>query len=143
VGLTVYGSKGQSEAQRVQDEQACYDWAKQQTGIDPTTVSVNADSAGKAAKAQADSATGGAGVKGAAKGAAAGAVVGAIAGDAGTGAAVGAAAGGVKGRRAAKNAEAQAEKQGQQQAVAQGQATMGTFSKTMATCLQGRGYAVN
>jgi hypothetical protein len=56
---------------------------------------------------------------------------------------VGAAAGGLKGRKAAKNAKAQAETQGQQQAVAQGQATIGTFSKTMATCLQGRGYAVN
>jgi hypothetical protein len=139
----VYPSKGQSEAQRVQDEQACYEWAHQQTGIDPTTVSVNADSAGNAAKAQADSATSGAGVRGAARGAAAGAVVGAIAGDAGTGAAIGAAAGGVRGRKAAKKAEAEAEQQGQQQAVAQGQATMATFSKTMATCLQGRGYAVN
>lgn len=143
VGLTVYAAKGQSQAQQVQDEGACYQWAKEQTGIDPTKVSVNADSAGKAAKAQSDSATSGAAVSGAARGAAGGAVVGAIVGDAGTGAAVGAVAGGARGRKSKKQADAQAEQQGQQQATAQASATMDKFSKAMATCLQGRGYTVN
>lgn len=142
LGLSVYPSKGQSKDQQLKDEKECYQWAGEQTGIDPT-VQVNADSAGKVAAAKADSAATGAAVGGAARGAVGGAVVGGIVGDAGEGAAVGAVAGGVRGRRARKQAEAQGEQQGKQAAQAANAETRKTFAKSMATCLQGRNYAVN
>lgn len=142
LGLSVYPSKGQTKEQQAKDEKECYQWAGEQTGIDPN-VQVNADSAGKVAAAKADSAATGAAVGGAARGAVGGAVVGGIVGDAGDGAAVGAVAGGVKGRKARKQAGAQAEQQGKQAAQAANAETRKTFAKSMATCLQGRGYAVN
>ncbi len=142
LGLSVYPSKGQTKDQQAKDEKECYQWAGEQTGIDPN-VQVNADSAGKVAAAKADSAATGAAVGGAARGAVGGAVVGGIVGDAGDGAAVGAVAGGVKGRKARKQAEAQAGQQGKQAAEAANAESRKTFGKSMATCLQGRGYAVN
>ena len=142
LGLSVYPSKGQTKDQQAKDETECYQWAGEQTGIDPN-VQVNADSAGKVAAAKADSAATGAAVGGAARGAVGGAVVGGIVGDAGDGAAVGAVAGGVKGRKARKQAEAQAGQQGKQAAQAANAESRKTFAKSMATCLQGRGYAVN
>jgi len=142
LGLSVYPSKGQTKDQQAKDETECYQWAGEQTGIDPN-VQVNADSAGKAAAAKADSAATGAAVGGAARGAVGGAVVGGIVGDAGDGAAVGAVAGGVKGRKARKQAEAQAGQQGKQAAQAANAESRKTFAKSMGTCLQGRGYAVN
>ena len=38
LGLTVYPAKSQTAAQQEADEQACYKWAGEQTGIDPATV---------------------------------------------------------------------------------------------------------
>jgi len=55
LGIYVYPTKGQTQDQLITDEAHCYSWAKQQTGIDPTTVKPNTDSAQKAAKAKADS----------------------------------------------------------------------------------------
>ena len=49
-GLTVQPSKGQSQPQQVQDEQACYQWAQEQSSMDPAAVAVNPDSAGKTAR---------------------------------------------------------------------------------------------
>jgi hypothetical protein len=142
LGLVVFPAKDQTKEQQAADEKACYDWSKEQTGIDPAAVTVNADSAAAAGKAAADTATQGAGVKGAARGAAGGAVVGGIAGDAGTGAAIGAVAGAAKGRKAKK----QASQQAQQQAVAgaEGEAAgkMEAFKKGMSACLEGKGYSV-
>ena len=84
LGLVVFPAKDQTKEQQAADEKACYDWSKQQTGVDPAAVTVNTDSAAAAGKAAADTATHGAAVKGAAGGAAGGAIVGGIAGDAGT-----------------------------------------------------------
>src|SRR4051812_11814379 len=82
LGLYVFPAKGQTPEQQKQDEQTCYAWAQEQSSIDPANVKANPDSAKKAAGAKADSATAGAGVKGAAKGAVGGAVIGGITGDA-------------------------------------------------------------
>jgi len=142
LGLVVFPAKDQRKEQQATDENACYDWSKEQTGIDPAAVTVNTDSAAAAGKAAADTATQGAGAKGAARGAAGGAVVGGIAGDAGTGAAIGAVAGVAKGRKAKK----QASQQAQQQAVAgaEGEAAgkIEAFKKGMSACLEGKGYSV-
>jgi len=142
LGLVVFPAKDQTKEQQAADEKACYDWSKEQTGIDPAAVTVNTDSAAAAGQAAADTATQGAGAKGAARGAAGGAIVGGIAGDAGTGAAIGAATGAVRGRRAKK----QAGQQAQQQAVAgaEGEAAgkIEAFKKGMSACLEGKGYSV-
>lgn len=140
LGIYVYPTKGQTPAEQAADEQACYAWAQQQTGIDPTKLTVNSDSAAKAAKAQADSAAAGAGAGGAARGAAGGAAVGAVAGDAGKGAGVGAVTGAAAGRHKKKEAEQQAEQQATTQTQAQAAQMTDAFKKAMSACLEGKGY---
>ena len=142
VGLYVFPSAGQTKGVQLSEEQQCYDWAQQQTGIDPTKVTANTDSAAKASGDKAAAATQGAAVGGAARGAAAGALIGAAAGDAGTGAAIGAASGAVAGRRARRRAEAQAEQAGANQAVAVANDKIVQFKKAMSVCLEGKGYTV-
>jgi len=142
LGIFVYAAKGQSKDQQALDQKACYTWAGSQTGIDPATVSVNADSAAAAGKAAADEATAGAGLKGAARGAAGGAAVGAIAGDAGTGAGVGAVVGAARGRKAKKQAGAQAEQQAVSQAEGQAAGKIDAFKNAITACLEGKGYTV-
>lgn len=143
LGMIVYPAKGQAHDVQLQDEQACYTWSNQQTGIDPTKVKTNPDSAAQAAAAKTKQATTGAAVGGAARGAAGGAVVGAITGDAGKGAEVGAAVGAMSGRRKKKQAEKQAAQAGANANVAQAQQQIDTFKKAMGTCLQGKGYTVS
>ena len=129
----VYPAKGQSPDQQKKDESACYQWAVQQTGFDPSKPA-----AAPAAPPPPTTATGttpGAGVRGAARGAVVGEVVG---GDAGTGAAVGAAA--ARGQSRRQNAAAAQQQQAAaQQATSQQQAA---FGKARAACLEGKGYTV-
>jgi hypothetical protein len=140
--LYVFAAKSQTPEQQSQDEQVCYAWAKDQSGIDPALVKANPDSAMKVAGAKADTATAGAGVAGAARGAAGGAVVGAIAGDAGTGAGVGAVVGLAAGRKAKKQAKKQAEQQAAQQTNAWAAQQIDTFKKAFSACVEGKGYTV-
>jgi hypothetical protein len=143
LGLAVYPGSGQDATQQGKDENECYAWARQETGIDPTAAPTPAPVA--------DAPKGGA-VKGAARGAARGAAVGAISDerhigdegslDAGEGAAAGATAGAVRGRRAQKKATKQAEAQAKQTAQAQDTAAKDTFKKAWGACLEGRGYNV-
>ena len=133
LGLFVYPGSGQDAAKQGQDENECYGWARQQTGIDPTAPPTKAETP--------DVPKGGA-VKGAAGGAAVGTAVGAIVGETGEGAAVGAVAGAAKGRRAQKKAQKQAKAQAQQAAEAQDVQKKETFKKAWGACLEGRGYSV-
>jgi hypothetical protein len=143
LGLFVYPGASQDAAKQGLDENECYGWARQQTGIDPTAPPTQA--------AAAEAPKGGA-VKGAARGAAKGAAVGAISDerhigdegslDAGEGAAAGAAVGAAKGRRAQKKAGKQAEAQAQQTAQTQDAQKKDTFKKAWGACLEGRGYSV-
>jgi hypothetical protein len=143
LGLFVYPGAGQDATKQAADENECYAWARQQTGIDPTAAPKPVEAA--------EAPKGGA-VKGAARGAAKGAAVGAIADndyerdegnlDAGEGAAAGAAAGAVKGRRAQKKAGKQAEAQAKQATQAQDAQTKDTFKKAWGACLEGRSYSV-
>lgn len=132
LGIFPYPKNQQSAAQQQKDEQECYGWSKQQTGIDP---------AAPAPPPQAKKPKGG-GMKGAAGGAAAGAAVGAIAGDTGEGAAIGATAGAMRGRRQQRKAGKQAEKQAEAAAGQQKQQTLETFKKAFGGCMDGRGYSV-
>ncbi|BDG05605.1 glycine zipper family protein [Anaeromyxobacter oryzae] len=134
-GLYVYPSKGQTKDVQDKDEYDCYQWAKQQSGIDPLAPAT-------AAPAQPAEAPKGGAVKGAAKGAAAGAAIGAVAGDAGKGAAIGATAGGVKGVAGKKKQQEAAAKEATAATQQQAQQTTATFNKAFGVCLEGRGYSV-
>src|SRR5262249_59883255 len=71
MNMFVYPGSGQDAAKQGQDENECYAWARQQTGIDPTATPAPA--------APVEKQRGGA-VKGPARGAAGGAAVGALPG---------------------------------------------------------------
>ncbi len=133
LGVYVYPKQNQDGLQQAKDEQECYGWAKQQTGIDPAAPPPEPAEAKKVK---------GAGAKGAAAGAGGGAAVGAIVGDAGEGAAAGAVIGGMKGRRQQRQANKQAEKQAEAAAKQQQEQRIGTFRKGFSACLEGRGYSV-
>lgn len=134
LGMYVYPGSGQNAAQQDKDEVECYNWARQQTNIDPMAAP---------APVQAAEVPKGGAAKGAVRGAAAGAVVGeAHDGDASSGAGAGAAVGAMKGRRAQKKGEKQAEQQAQQKTEAQTASTKDTFKKAWGACLEGRKYSV-
>ncbi len=135
LGLYVFPSNEQSKDTQDKDEVACYKWAKEQTGIDPTNppqVEVK----------EADTSLDGSAVVGSAKGAAAGAAIGAIAGDAGEGAAIGAVIGGLRGRRARKTGDKVEQQQNIQAAEAQEKEMMDNFKKAFTACMEGKGYTV-
>jgi hypothetical protein len=135
MNLYVYPSKNQSQSQQKKDEFACYQWAVEQSGIDPLNLP-------KVEAAPVQSGPTGGAVKGAAKGAAAGAAIGAIAGDAGKGAAIGAAAGGMKGISKGKQAQAQQNQQAQANTAAKEQEMKDSFKKAFSVCIEGKGYTV-
>jgi hypothetical protein len=133
--LSVFPAKNQSQQKQKEDEYACYNWAKEQSGIDPLNppkVEAPPPETGP---------TGGA-VVGAAKGAAAGVAIGAIAGDAGKGAAIGATAGAIAGRRAGKQAQAQQNQQAQSTAKKTEEEMKNSFTKAFSACMEGKGYTV-
>lgn len=135
LGIYVFPAKDQKPEQQATDEQACYSWAVQQSGVDPMNMTpTKPDSV----------ATGpdGSAVKGAAKGAIAGVAIGAIAGDAGKGAAIGAAAGGMKGVAGKKRKDAKQEEANTQAAASKDKAALDSFKKAYSACLEGKGYSV-
>ena len=135
VGVFVFPGNNQSQSQQKKDEYACYEWAVEQSGIDPLNppkVEAPPPQSGP---------TGGA-VVGAAKGAAAGAAIGAITGDAGEGAAVGAVVGGLAGRRQGKQAQAQANQQAEASVAATEQQMKDTFKKAFSACMEGKKYTI-
>ena len=137
----IYPSKGQSQEQQERDKFECYNWARQQTGFDPTAPS----SASTPPPPKKEAPQQGGLLQGGARGAAVGAVGGAIAGDAGKGAAIGAATGAMVGgmRRADQG---RSEKQQQRDVAPQGgaPATQGrtNYERAQRACLEGRGYTV-
>ncbi len=128
----VYPQKGQTKEQQQKDQYECYQWAKQQTGVDPMA---------SAPQAAPSSTPKGGAVRGAAGGAAVGAIGGAIAGDAGKGAAIGAGVGAAGGAiRKRRGEQQQAAAQQQQQAATQEQRA--TYQRAFGACMEGRGYTV-
>ncbi len=135
LGVYVFPAKDQKPDQQATDEQACYSWAVQQSGVDPLNMKpTKPDSVGKGPDGSA--------ARGAAKGAVAGVAIGAIAGDAGKGAAIGAAAGGMKGAAGSKKKQAKAEEDAKKKAAAADQAKIDSFKKAYSACLEGKGYSV-
>lgn len=135
MGLYVFPAKGQSQSQQKKDEFECYNWAVEQSGIDPLNLP-------KVEAAPVQSGPTGAAVGGAAKGAAAGAAIGAITGDAGEGAAVGAVVGGLAGRRHGQAAQAQANQKATAGATAAEQEQKDSYKKAFSVCIEGKGYTI-
>lgn len=135
LGVYVFPAKEQKPEQQTTDEQACYTWAVQQSGVDPLNMTATKP---ESVATGAD----GSAVKGAAKGAVAGVAIGAIAGDAGKGAAIGAAAGGMAGVSGKKKKEAQKQEKAKQEAAAADKAKVESFKKAYSACLEGKGYSV-
>jgi hypothetical protein len=158
MGIYAFPTKGQDAAHQSQDESACYQFAIQQTSVDPfhlqkQTEAAHQQNAAAAQQqaAQASQAGQGAVAGSVARGAAAGALVGGVSNgsSSGEGAAVGAAAGLIAGARRKKAAQAQAQAQAQEQAAAQAsaidqnaQAQMTEFKKAFSACMQAKNYTV-
>ena len=123
--LFVYPAKGQSAEQTEKDKYECYQWAKQNTGVDPmqgATQQQKSDTSGDVAK----------GVVG---GALSGLVIGNIAGGSGSkGAAAGAVFGGI-----GSASRSHRRQSSQQQASGQSRAN---YDRAYGACLEGRGYTV-
>jgi hypothetical protein len=140
LGVYVFPAKSQTPEQQSVDEQACYSWAVQQSGVDPLNMTPT--------KAQpVDKSPDGSVVAGAAVGAMAGAVVGSAVHHHGyhTGgaAAAGAMVGAMAGAAHKSKKDAQKEQQAQQAAAATDKAKIDSFKKAYTACLQGKGYSVN
>ena len=136
LGMYVFPAKNQDADQQAKDENDCYTWAVQQSGVDPINPP-----AVQAEQVQTGG-TGGAMIRGGARGALRGAAIGAISGHAGRGAAIGASMGGLRGgvRHGAEQAAAQ---QGADAAAQQTEANlMNNFKKAYTACLEGKGYTV-
>jgi hypothetical protein len=150
MNIYAFPTKGQDASQQSQDEAACYQYAVQQTGVDPFQLQQQAaaqQQQAAAAQQQAAQAGQGAAAAGAVKGAAAGALIGGVAhgASAGEGAAYGAAAGLLIGHRRQKEAQQQAQQQAaaQSAAIQQGtQAQMTDFKKAFSVCMQAKNYMV-
>ncbi|MGE0623851.1 MAG: glycine zipper domain-containing protein [Pseudomonadales bacterium] len=149
LNVYVFPSQGQAADQQSQDEAACYQWAVQNSGVDPFELAKQQEQQQQQAAAQqqqAQSSVRGSGVRGAVGGAATGALIGEIADDdAGEGAAYGAAAGAIMGRRSAKRSQRQASEQAQQQAQQAQSVTSQertNFNNAFSVCLEGKGYLV-
>ena len=128
-----YPSKGQNQEQQQQDHYACYSWAKQQTGVDPSQLSP---------QTTAQSSQQGGALRGAAKGSLLGVVGGAIGGNVGEGAAIGAGVGALAGLMRRHEAQQQAN-QASQQASAAEQQKLQLYYRAWTACMEGRGYTVN
>lgn len=133
--LYVYPSKGQSKQKQKSDEFKCYQWAQEQSGIDPLNLP-------KVEPAPVESHVGSKTAKGAGLGAAAGAAIGAIAGDWGAGAAIGAISGGALGIRKGRKAKKEETEQAQASASAQEQEMKNSFLKAFTACIEGKGYTI-
>jgi hypothetical protein len=132
----IYPAKGQSARQQDRDRYDCHDWARQQTGYDPSQPA-------PAAAAAPSSSGGGAPPSGAmARGALRGAAVGELVNhDAGRGAAVG-----VLGSAVVERAQARQTEQARQQQAAQQQAARSQqrskYERAFGACMEGRGYVL-
>ncbi len=119
-GLVAYPTRGQGPEQQRNDDFACYDWARQETRIDP------------GAPAPAGPPPGSGVASGAATGAFAGAILGGVLGrDPFGGAVVGAMTGAVAGAAAEQHARVEVQR-----------ARLDVFRRGFAACLEGRGYTV-
>lgn len=127
-----YPAKGQSQQKQSKDQNECYAWARQTTGVDPATAAQVPQETGPATG-------GGERARGAVRGAVGGAAIGAIAGDTGKGAGVGAVVGTMRGGREARQNQAARN----QQAQAGSQQALSAYYRAFGACMSGRGYTIS
>ncbi len=135
LGVFVYPGQGQTPEQQQADENECYGWAGETTGIDPFQPGTEPAEV---------SGVGGSGAKGAARGAVGGAAIsGMTGGDTSDAMLVGTAVGAVRGRRKAKKAQEAEKKQAEAAAQAADQERVDTFNRAFSACMEGRDYTVS
>jgi hypothetical protein len=140
IEVYVFPTEGQDASQQSRDEAECYQWAVQNTGVDPFDLAKQAEQQQQqaaAAQQEVAQAGQGAGAKGAVGGAAAGALIGEIA--------YGAAAGAIVARRRTRRAKAEASEQVEQQSQQAQKATaeqIENFKKAFSVCLEAKEYMV-
>ena len=148
MNVYVFPTTGQDAAQQSKHEAECYQWAVENTGVDPFDLAKKAEQQQQQAEQQQQIAEAGqgAGVKGAVGGAAAGALIGEIASDdPGKGAAYGAAAGAVVARRRTRRAKEEASQEVEKQSQQAQQSTaeqIENFKKAFSVCLEAKEYMV-
>ncbi len=134
-GAVIYPAKGQSAQQQERDRFECYEWAKAQTGFDPTQAYQPVSTGQPSTSSRS---TAGGMVTGAVGGAA---VAELTKGDAGKGAAYGALGSALIGQvKQQKSAQAGQQQMAQQQA-ARGQ-QKANYDRHIGACMEGRGYTV-
>lgn len=136
----VYPQKGQSAAQQEQDQFACYQWARDQSGFDPMQ---RPQASAPAPQGREPTSSAG---KGAIGGAVSGAIIGGVTkGDVGESAAIGAVAGALFGN-ARRNRQVESNRQQQDQWARQEGARYEqqrqSYNRAYAACMEGRGYTV-
>jgi hypothetical protein len=136
LGVFVYPGQGQTPEQQQADENECYGWAGETTGIDPFQP-------GQSGAAEVGG-IGGSGAKGAARGAVGGAAIsGMTGGDTSDAMLVGTAVGAVRGRRKAKKAQEAEKQQAEAAAKTADQERLDTFNRAFSACMEGRDYTVS
>lgn len=143
-GQLVYPARGQAAAQIDRDRFECHEWARQQSGFDPSQPVPAAVPAGTAPATPAG--TGAVATAGLLKGAAGGAAVAELSDhDAGKGAAAGMLGASLRQqmqqRRALSQQQGAAAQQATQQQTARAQARS-TYERGFAACMEARGYVV-
>jgi len=139
LGLVAYPSGGQATSKQSIDEQECYAWAGQTTGVDP----VNPAAGVEPARPAATPGTGASAGERAVKGMLLGALLGNIADeDAGEYALAGAAIGSVRGVQKADEARVDARNQADAESQAEVVQRLELFKKAFAACMEGRSYTV-
>ena len=127
--LVVYPAKGQSSQQKATDTIECQDWARNETGFNPSAPPPQQQVAAQQR---------GGVVRGATRGAIAGEI---IDDDAGKGAAIGGLIGGM--RQASRNSQAQQSAQASNNAaMSQYNAQRDSYVQALRLCLDSRGYTV-
>ena len=122
--VIVYPKNGQSQEQTEKDKYECFQWAKQNTGVDPTSTSSQQASSGGSSVG-----------RGVARGAVAGLIVGNVADGSGS---KGAAAGAILGGTSSAVKDNRKKSAQQQQSATARQ----TYDRAYAACMEGRGYSV-
>jgi hypothetical protein len=134
----VYPARGQTPPEQSRDRYECYEWAKRQTGFDPTQSSAYASAIPSQSSAYPARGTTGAMVGGAASGAA---IAELSHHDPARGAAIGVLGGGLMAQAKQQQAMQAKQQQAAQQQAAQGQ-RRATYDRAFGACMDARGYAV-
>ena len=159
-GVYAYPTAGQSEKQQQKDQSECSQWAKKETGFDPSQPAPaprrshsSPPPSGSSGVFGRGSYGQGGGIADAGKGAAGGALIGAIAGNAGTGAAIGALSGlfigGVKRsneqaeREAWERQQADQHRRQQEAAASQHAAGQSEYGRAFTNCMRARKYQID